>query len=283
MSSFTVWVVAPVGDVHFQGLKEVVKGVWYALGELGHECVLNSGPVPVADWGRLVVFNAHRLDPEATLPLDAIVFNAEQVQPTWAQSPYLALLRRHQVWDYCETNRERLKQLGVERVALCRIGHWPGLSNLARDFGAENEEVDVLFVGSVNERRAKLLVQLSFNKLRVKQLFACYGEERDRWIARSKIVLNAHFYPEPVWEVFRCSHLLANKKCVVSESGGVDRELEDLAAVATAYAPYDQIVNTCVNLARDDGRRREIAERGHRVFTGRDQVEYVKQALEASL
>jgi hypothetical protein len=61
--------------------------------------------------------------------------------------------------------------------------------------------------------------------LRVESAFGCYGEERDALIARARIVLNVHYYESKVFEVVRVSYLLANRKCVLSESGS-DIDLE---------------------------------------------------------
>lgn len=293
MARFTVWIVQPLLDTTPQCLLEVATGVAYSLRQLGHEVGFDPGrsayvenPLPFADgkYGRLIVFNANRL-PAMPIPEDAIIYNAEQVQTegewgaTWQSSSYLKLMRRHLVWDYSETNTETLRSLGVDRVALCPVGFYPGLQNIVP---TPTEDLDVLFIGSTNDRRVKILKDISMNRLSVRALFGVYGEERNRWIARAKIVLNMHYYPQPIFEIFRVSHLLANRKCVVSENGGRDPVLEDLAARTTAYAPYEKLVETCVALARDDAKRRRIAADGLELFQSIDQVEKVRLALEVS-
>lgn len=286
--NFAVWIVAAEADHHWQALREGAAGIADSLKRLGHDVIFapGAGRDVVTGGGeiksnrRLIVFNAHRLPDDTILSKNAIIFNAEQVQvDMWQNSVYAARLRRHAVWDYSEVNLERLKTLGVEHVALCRIGYWAGLSSIAP---ADHEDLDVLFFGSVNDRRKRALEDIARHRIRVHTLFGVYGEERDRCIARAKIVLNVHFYPNPIWEIFRCSFLLANRKCVVSEDGGYDPTLENFAAKSTVLVSYEQIGNTVVNLLKDDNLRRQVATRGFKAFERIDQVEEVRAALEAT-
>lgn len=278
-----------VSDPHWQCLHEVARGVAYSLMMLKRSTTLH---VEVGDEildERAIIFNSHRMDPEAakTLSADAILYNAEQV-PEWSPSSgwrpspgwqkYIELLKRHVVWDYCQTNLDRLRQHGVERATHCRVGYWPGLASVPT---CENENVDVLFVGSMNERRAMLIYDLS-SKLKVRTAFGVYGTERDALMSQAKIILNAHFYANPIHEIFRTSQALANGKCVVSEGGGVDKELEAFAAKATALVTYSEIVDKCVDLAARNEARREQAKRGRAAIMSIDQITEVEQALKKS-
>lgn len=288
MSRFAVSIVTPTGSPHWKCLVEVAEGIRYALAQLAHDVAFSAHPTPPLDAGRLIVFNAHRLDPKAVLPADAIIFNAEQIpvgdyaddpvtMSSWA--PYLARLKQHVVWDYSAVNAERLRAIGAPKVVHCPIGYYPGLRVSET---TANEDVDVLLVGSMNARREKILAGCAMRGLRVKHLFGVYGADRDAWIARSKVQLNVHFYPNPIWEIFRCSYLIANGRCVVSEDGGCDPALEVLAKASCAHVAYDAIVETCDTLVREPARRQAIADCGKTAFRARYQVEYVRAALEVT-
>lgn len=273
--NFIVRIARPVGDAHWRGLYEAAAGVAYALKQLGHGVHFNLDEAPPAE-GRLIIFNAHRLGPQK-IPSDAILFNSEQVPSPpvelvkWKE--YLSLLRQHVVWEYSAANAGRLHAHGVERVVRCPIGWWPGLETIK----PTTEDLDVLFVGSVNARRNAVFPRnLSFQ-----WLFDVYGEERDAWIARAKVVLNVHYYPEPIFEIFRCAPLFANRKCVVTESGGCDTVLETLAMNA-AYVRYERLAETCDMLANDEAKRRRIASSCYDAFRALDQVTFVRKALEES-
>ncbi len=267
---FSVGTIAPPDSPHWRTFDEFKAGLKYALGALGHE---------VADDGRPILFNSHTLGAEAALSPEAILFNAEQVPAgalTEGWQRYLVRLSSHVVWDYSAVNLARLKALGCPRVVHCRVGYYPGLALPA---ATGREPVDVLFVGSLNERREVMLRRLHDRGLYVKHLFGVYGVMRDQYVQHAKIILNLHYYPSPIWEVFRCQPLLASGKCVVSEDGGVDDELESLMRATCAYASYDQLAHLCQRLVREPERRRALGERAQTVFLQRDQVNYVRAAL----
>src|SRR5262249_29172921 len=159
---------------------------------LGHEAKLF---LDVPTEGRVIVFNAHNLPVEYELPDDAIIFNAEQVQTegvyanVWKENKqiqrYLDRLKSHMVWDYSTLNISRLEKLGIH-ADLCLVGYWPGLVNIKQT----EQDIDVLFVGSLNERRKLMLLATAKRKLVTRVVFGEYGQERDSLIARAKVVLN---------------------------------------------------------------------------------------------
>lgn len=273
---FAIRIVQPPGDIHWQGLYEAAAGIEHSLQQLGHNCALDLERKLDINARRLIIFNAQRLPAYAKIPYDAIIFNAEQIGSCGNWPVYLKHLQQHIVWDYSQVNIDRLRKYGVQSTVHCPLGYWPGLSNII----SAEEDIDVLFIGSLNDRRKQLIQDISNRGLKVKSLFGIYGEDRNKWITRSKIILNAHFYPNPIWEVFRVSLLLANKKCVVTEDGGTDEHLEWLARTACTYMPYDKIAETCV--ACSQGNWKEVGQNGFDVFSKQDQVDFVKKALEQS-
>lgn len=287
MAAFTVWIVAPLGDVHWQALREVAAGVVDSLRTLGHNVIFNPGDGPYADGeirGRLIVFNGHRLG-DTKIPADAIIFNAEQIRHTdenFLAHPYAQLLRWHAVWDYSRVNIDRMRTFGALKTVLCPVGYWPGLTDVVPTQPEGAEDVDVLFVGSINDRRRAALDKLVKRRMKVQVLHGVYGAERNAWIARSKVILNCHYYDKPIFEIFRVSHAWANKKCVVTEDGGCDEVLEALAAKAAARVSYDRLAEVCGQLVSSVTLRKDVAECGHFAFSQLPQVEYVARALEAT-
>jgi hypothetical protein len=292
---------------HWRALSEVANGIEWSFLQLG----------AAHHRDRLVVFNIHRFD--GTLPphvtevqLDgAIIYNAEQVptapltqlSPGWQK--YLDVMRKRVVWDYSTTNIERLRRYGVEKLVHCRVGWWPGLRvRLPPCHGAQHfadqmggyvgrcsvcggsevlpveQDVDVLFIGSVNARRAMLFIDLAARGLKLKTLFGVYGQERDDWMLRSKVILNAHFYDNPIHEIFRTSHALANSKCVVTEDGGCDSELENFAAKTMVRVPYAKLGDVCADMVKNSDKRRYYEIKGHAEFGALQQVDEVRRALE---
>jgi hypothetical protein len=102
--------------------------------------------------------------------------------------------------------------------------------------------IDVLFYGLVEGRRN------------------LYGAARDAYIARAKVVLNMHLYETHLFEVVRVSYLLANSKAVVAEVGRAT-EIDDDLRDAVVAAPDERLVTTCLDLVRNDERRRDAVQR----------------------
>jgi hypothetical protein len=89
------------------------------------------------------------------------------------------------------------------RAAHCGIGYGPELTRIA----PAPEDIDVLFVGSVNERRLIVLKQLAERGVNVDARFNLYGPERDAFVARARIILNVHFYDARLFEMVRVSEM----------------------------------------------------------------------------
>jgi hypothetical protein len=276
-----------VGIVQYQHaacFEEVGHALADALRALGHEVVSPADLHP----GRLLMIGCNNVvDVAGTMPADAICFNTEQVAAVADPHKQINIEQyKHRIiWDYSRANIAKLRELGCTRVVHCPIGYMPGMTNAIASGmvgGPIVKDIDVLFYGSENDRRRQIFAGLSKAGLKVVRLFNVYGEERDKYIAASKVVLNMHYYPGGVFEIFRVSHLLANKVCVVSEAGGCDQELEDFAASVGMHVPYDFLVDACADLVAYQDEREKLAQKGYDRFVQTSLIENVKKALEAS-
>lgn len=265
----TVLIVSPKGYAHAQAFEELALALAWALEQAGRTARIVRRPDQCA--GPTVVLGGNLLPQMGVtrLPPNFILYNLEQVQDgsDWITGGYLDLMRRHPCWDYSGQNIARLAALGLNHVRHCPIGYAPTLTRIAP---AAEQDIDVLFYGSMNPRRATVIRGLIDTGLKVHAVFGAYGEARDRLIARSRIVLNLHFYEAAVFEIVRVSYLLANRACVVSETGG-DRQLEAPFAQAVAFAEHDSLVRRCEELITDTATRDEIAQRGFDTFAAMPQ------------
>jgi hypothetical protein len=142
----------------------------------------------------------------------------------------------------------------------------------------QEKDIDVLFYGSVNERRARILDELKSRGLNVVSLFGVYGAERDQAIARAKIVLNHHHYKPNIFEIVRISYLLANKVCVVAEGDLDDPDVKPLNG-GIELAPYDDLVERCVELVGDAARRQKVAQTGFERICARRQSDLLQRCV----
>lgn len=122
-----------------------------------------------------------------------IVFNQEPLlakQRNFMHIGYFAWLSMaDEVWDYDEENLKvlRLIRPDVKLHVLKPYKMWP------KEY---KKDLDILFYGSMNDHRKKILDELS-KRHNVKILTNCWdGNELDRWILRSRILLNLHYYNE---------------------------------------------------------------------------------------
>lgn len=273
---FTVAILQRGKMMHADCFEDFARALAEALRRCGHQVTDFDDP------GRIIAFGANNLrDTIGGLKKDTIIFNAEQLtatEPGFQMRNY-EQWREFTIWDYAESNIAPLRSLGIQSAVLCPLGYVPTMETIAT---AENQDIDVLFYGAINARRRTILRALSTAGLNVVRLFGVYGVDRDAAIARAKVVLNIHFYDNPIFEIFRVSHLLANRVCVVSEDGGVDEGLETFARSATIYAARDRIVEACQEAVADAAKRKAAVERGYETFRAIDLVENVRRAVAES-
>ena len=258
--------VKPEGNVHAQAFHEVAETLLYALQRLGVPARITTNEVDGAAVN--ILLGWHLLDEEALarLPGQTVLYNLEQLdeqnRPMLAR--LLALGARFEIWDYSRRNMEILRQEGFQGT----LNHAPVgfVEELSRIPKAPAQDIDVLFYGSVNERRARILEGLRSQGVKVEAVFGVYGAERDALIARAKVVLNMHYYDSSIFEIVRVSYLLANRKAVVAEchpGTEIDSELRE----AVRTVPYDGLVEACLGLVGDEGARVGLEGSGYEIFS----------------
>lgn len=122
-----------------------------------------------------------------------IVFNQEQLGAT--QCNFLTPEYKHwianadEVWDYDEANFIYLQELtnNLKLHSLQPYKDWSIYEPVEKD-------IDILFYGSINDHRAKLLNELA--KRHKVCVLTFEWNNLDNYIMRSKILLNIHYYYE---------------------------------------------------------------------------------------
>ena len=265
MAKYHIGIIRPQGYQHSDCFLEVAEGLVSALRALGHEVTCSENTVDAQATS--IVLGAHMLTENEmrSLPASTVVYNLEQLGVADLPSWYMEMASRVRIWDYSPQHIEMWKQVDcTETPRLVEIGFTPGLRRIQ---SSASQDIDVLFYGSVNPRRLKILAKLKAAGLNVHVAFGSYGRERDALIARAKVVLNLHAHENKVFEVVRVSYLLANAKAVVSEEAPDMGLLRD----AVAVFPYEGLVEGCTRLVRDAGERALLEARGFRLFSSRRQ------------
>lgn len=274
---FDVWIVTPTGNIHSRCFDEVALGLQQALVSLGYESNVVTDSAHLS--GPAIVLGSHLcLGKNEPLPPQSIIYNLEQIGPdiTTRIPGYIELLKRHPVWDYSALNISQLMNLGVN-ATLCGVGYMPALTRIK----PAREDIDILFIGSVNPRRLAVFQEIEASGRKVSILYNSYGEERDQWIARAKLILNLHFYDAHIFEMVRVSYLLANRKCVVSETG-LDASMEAPLRDGVVFVDYDKLAATCLFLLNDAAMRQSYADKGFAAIRALSQAPMLQHALSAT-
>jgi hypothetical protein len=228
-----------------------------------------------------IVVGAHQLEPRVadTLPVDTIIYNTEMIvgRPLFLPA-LIPFVQRFETWDYSQRNVRAWAEQGIcARVRWLQPGYVPECTTIDP---ATPTDIDAVFYGHVTPRRRAVLDKLADLDVRVYVLQDMYGAQRDRYIARARLILNIHADPQSVFEIARMSHALSNRRALVSEvdtHDEIDAELREGIAFATA----EDIPQLCRSLLDDEPRRLALAERGFETYRRRDFTASVGKLLAA--
>ena len=272
---YSVLIISPPGYTHSECFREVAETINDGLHKLGHISSVTKELVPGA---RHIVLGANLLTQyPLQLPTDSILYNLEQVKDNelWVNPQFLSILRRYTLWDYSPQNVDELKTFGIHVSAVLPIGFFEGLTRIQH---STTKSVDVVFVGSMNDRRRHILVAMQEAGLKVGWLFNAYGAERDAGMAQAKLLLNMHYHKAKILEEVRISYCLANKFAVLSEHSS-DPALDAEWAKGVVFAAYDELVLKAVELCADDAKREKIAADGFEFIRKKSLMPYLQSAL----
>jgi len=188
---------------------------------------------------------------------------------------YMEFLKScRQVWDYSPTNVKYLVENGCSDVRQIPIGYSSRLERIAH---ADVKDIDVFFYGSITPRRERILEQFKNRGAQVFGVFRAYGPERDKLIARSKIILNLHQFDLPHLEEVRISYLLNNHCFVLSEMSDYDPYGEGVV-----FCEYEDIVDRGLSYLQPNmkAERERIAEAGYATLQKMPTTERMRAALE---
>lgn len=139
------------------------------------------------------------------VPQYYICYQTEQIGTHWFNHRYYSRLAECMaVWEYSEINTECYKHLNDN---ICIVG--PGIAPQKK----VNKDIEVLFYGALSDRR-KRAVALLDNCMVVDNNL---GQSMQELLARTKVVVNIHYYDKSPLETFRINECLSHHCHVVSE------------------------------------------------------------------
>ena len=230
-SRIHISICQPPGYVHSLGFIDIARYARHQFRRLGAE--VSIGKNRLREDSINIVLGAHLGFTTELLQRHVCVFwNLEQLGQGGASvsAEYLALLSKSAVIDYDHRN---LAAYGCREgeVPVVTFMHAPYLRQPA--VALQERPIDLLFIGGINDRRAKLIERVEAAGWDV-TLFdgPLYGEDRDHFIRQSKAVFNCHFYETSRFEQTRAFHVLSLGTPVISER----------TALTSVPAQYEQAV-----------------------------------------
>ena len=233
-------IVQRPGDAHALGFLDQARYLRYHLGRLGFACQLSKNRLY---RDRLnVVLGAHNgFERKLADFFPCVILNLEQIGRGGAALPpaYLELLASVPSFDYDPANQRAYAAalagpcVPILDAPYLRAGRpWTRL---------QDRPLDLLFFGSINDRRRRLIEQIEATGCRIAMFDQpLYGPERDQIVEQAKAVLNLHYYETGRLEQTRISHCLSLGTPVISErkfDTGIPPEFE----AAVFWAPSDAI------------------------------------------
>lgn len=247
------------GRFYVQAFHEVAETLAYGLSALGHDASFRSNGF-VLD-AQNIVLGPQFAAADVKFPPGTILYNLEQIGANPIHMIMPELREGNRIWDYSPTNMPYWQEHGID-ADYVPIGYVPQMTRIKP---AIYPDIDVLFFGGISPRRAKILRELEL-MTDIKTKYALgYGSERDAAIARSKVVLNMHFYDAvQLYEQVRVSYLLSNRKCVVSEDA---TDYPNALDGAMRVVPYDELAAACRELVHNTEERLRLQNRGYELFS----------------
>lgn len=257
---FHIVLISSAAHSHIKCFTEVIILLKKSIEDCGYNCTFAHNTLSKNAYN--IIIGAHFLKPQA-IPDDIkiITFQFEQLSATNGifNSNLEKVLRRSEyVWDYSIDNINFLQKRGI-KAQYVPLGYHSILEQIDTNIP---KDIDLLFYGSINDRRRSILQKIHLDTgIKTLTLFDVYGKERNQYIARSKIVLNIHFFESQIFESVRISFLLNNKIPIIVENSEVNPynkvdiaiyKKEDLSnQISNILNNYDQFIDKTVSNYND--------------------------------
>ena len=275
-----ICIIKPNNYIHSLAYLEIAELLHYSVLELNQNSKISYNFIDINPKVKNIIFGAHLLNDDMinSIPSNTIIFNTEQIESIneiWKRRILLLASKGIIFWDYSNHNLDLLLTKLNVKGRLFEIGFQKNLQRIKMN---DNKEVDVLFYGSLNNRREKIINSLLKNNVKVKCLFGVYGKDRDDWIGKSKIVLNLHYYESKIFEIVRIFYLLTNAIPIVSE---VDEntKLNNNYLKGIKGSNYEDVEKNILSLLENEKERKLIGLNGFNIIKKYPQINFTKSIL----
>jgi hypothetical protein len=199
-------------------------------------------------------------------PKNCIILNLEQIFEEDINSNENILkiiLQKNRYWDYTAANATfPANPIIGNKPLLYKFGFCQENAKIT-SYNEHEHTIDVLFYGTINERRHRILQELRDKGYKVIHEANVRSDARISLIRKAKVILNIHYYK--LFEIVRVGYLLNNCRFVISETSPNDNEWQHLHK-GFIRTPYENIVETTEKYLANPGLRSDIANLGHNLY-----------------
>ncbi|ACS78653.1 hypothetical protein [Maridesulfovibrio salexigens] len=263
---FSIVVLSNPDSIYWRSIEDVIYPLRDAISALGYSVDIAENKISKDAVNIIFGLQDKPNYPLQEIPDNSIIYNFEQiVKGSKALRPhYIESLCKFTVWEYSKRNVETLERnFNATKVHHVPLGHVPQMQCIDENYP---KDIDVLFYGAMNPRRQEIIRQLQQRGIKVKAIERVFGHERNFYIARSKIVLNMHYYTPGIFEEVRNSFLFANKKTVVCERNE-DTTVPSRYEESCCFAPYEELADTIEKLLDNQEKCLSQGEQGFSIFS----------------
>lgn len=208
-----------------------------------HEMIYND---------HIVYLTFYKFNDDVVYPKKYIVYNFEQLttEKKWSEE-YINFLRNASyVIDYSLSNVVWLNSIDINSYFL----PFETLNTkIYRSLKRYNKDIDVLFIGSLNDRRKRWLNKLiNLNRqFTIKIITNKFNKDSYEFYARSKILLNIHYYEKNITsEISRIIHALENN-CIVLTEDSDDFYYNQILNGIVTITNYESFNDDIINILSD--------------------------------
>ena len=277
---FNICIIKPKDYIHYQAFTEIAELIHFSLLNLNCKSSITFNHLDTNPEKKNIIFGGHLLNNDLInkVPNNSIVFNTEQIESNteeWRERIIKLANRNIELWDYSLFNIKFTQDKTNIKAKLFEIGYQRELNRITQE---KTKKVDVLFYGSINDRRKIIIDKLIEKNIKVKCLFGVYGKDRDDWIAKSKLVLNMHMYDSKIFEIIRVFYLMTNGVPVVAEYDDKTK-INNNFLMGIKTAPYNDLVEMIVHLVNSENEREKLGHNGLLEIKKYPQEQFTKKIL----
>jgi len=262
---YSIIICEPKGYKHSGVFYEVAELIYFGFKKLNYDCIITTH-FNISDR-RQIVLGANLLQlTNIILKEDSIILNLERAgHDEQFSENYCALLRKYEVWDFSWLNIDRINRRYNLKINKCiQLGYTEELNRInLKEF--KDRDIDILFCGSLSNRRKAILDEMFYLNLKIVHLFGVYGKVRDDYVSRSKLLLNLHYHEFGSLEQVRIFYYLSNQCAVLSEKSDDNNENKDFENMIF-LSDYKDIPKKAFDLIKNNSEIKLKSSQGFKHF-----------------